>query len=281
MWWIATVTASAVKHFGPVSIIALAMPFQALFVVTAMIIKANMTRIIPTAAISASFTIIPGKRPLFYPRRLHLAAHTEPAKYKDYNYASTQGRYQRGTSLDDMEQRNLQWGNSYRIGRGMVSAGIDRQEQRLVSHDDYASDRYKRINTGYYLTGQQAFNDVTLEAALRGDDNNQFGWNTTRQTAVGWTFTPGYRATLSYATAFQAPTLGQMYGQQRLYIVASPDLKAEKSKQWEVGLEGLTGPVDWRLSAYQNKIDNLIDYFYNGSTFRALITIYNRQQSVA
>ena len=72
-----------------------------------------------------------------------------------------------------------------------------------------------------------------------------------------------------------------MYGQQRLYIVASPDLKAEKSKQWEVGLEGLTGPVDWRLSAYQNKIDNLIDYFYNGSTFRALITIYNRQQSVA
>lgn len=198
-------------------------------------------------------------------------------KYKDYNYASTQGRYQRGTSLDDMEQRNLQWGNSYRIGRGMVSAGIDRQEQRLVSHDDYASDRYKRINTGYYLTGQQAFNDVTLEAALRGDDNNQFGWNTTWQTAVGWTFTPGYRATLSYATAFQAPTLGQMYGQQRLYIVASPDLKAEKSKQWEVGLEGLTGPVDWRLSAYQNKIDNLIDYFYNGSTFQG--AYYNIQSA--
>lgn len=181
-------------------------------------------------------------------------------KYKDYNYASTQGLYHSGTTLDDMEQRNLQWGNSYRIGQGMISAGIDRQEQRLVSRDDYASDRYKRTNTGYYLTGQQQFDNLTLEAALRGDDNNQFGWNTTWQTAAAWEFIPDYRATLSYATAFEAPTLGQMYGQQRQYVVASPDLEAEKSKQWEIGLEGLTGPVDWRLSAYQNKIAHLIDY---------------------
>lgn len=181
-------------------------------------------------------------------------------KYKDYNYASTQGLYHSGTTLDDLEQRNLQWGNSYRIGQGMISAGIDRQEQRLVSRSDNTSDRYKRTNTGYYLTGQQRFSDVTLEAALRGDDNDQFGWNTTWQTAAAWEFIPDYRVTLSYATAFEAPTLGQMYGQQRLYVSASPNLDAEKSKQWEMGLEGLTGPVDWRLSAYQNKIDNLIDY---------------------
>ena len=188
-------------------------------------------------------------------------------KYKEYNYVSTQGLYHSGTTLDNMEQRNLQWGNSYRIGEGLVSAGIDRQEQRLVSRDDYASDRYKRTNTGYYLTGQQQFNPITLEAALRGDDNSQFGWNTTWQTAAAWEFVPGYRATLSYATAFQAPTLGQMYGQKRLYISPSPDLEAEKSKQWEIGLEGLTGPVDWRLSAYQNKIDNLIDYYSDPVTY--------------
>lgn len=198
-------------------------------------------------------------------------------KYKDYNYASTQGLYHSGTTLDDMEQRNLQWGNSYRIGQGTISAGLDWQEQRLVSRDDYASDRYKRTNTGYYLTGQQQINKVTLEAALRGDDNNQFSWNTTWQSAAAWEFIPDYRATLSYATAFQAPTLGQMYGQQRLYISASPELDAEKSKQWEIGLEGLTGPVDWRLSAYQNKIDNLIDYYYDDATFQG--RYYNIQSA--
>ena len=42
-------------------------------------------------------------------------------------------------------------------------------------------------------------------------------------------------------------------------------MKPEESKQWEAGLEGLTGPVDWRLSTYRYKIQNLIDY--NNNTY--------------
>lgn len=37
------------------------------------------------------------------------------------------------------------------------------------------------------------------------------------------------------------------------------DLKPEESKQWETGIEGLSGPVTWRISGYRNDIDNLID----------------------
>ncbi|BDD53745.1 hypothetical protein PDTA9759_52320 [Phytobacter diazotrophicus] len=44
-------------------------------------------------------------------------------------------------------------------------------------------------------------------------------------------------------------------------------MKPEESKQWEAGLEGLTGPLDWRLSTYRYEINNLIDYdnsaYYN------------------
>lgn len=198
-------------------------------------------------------------------------------KYKDYNYASTLGLYQSGTTLDDMEQRNLQWGNTYRIGQGTLSAGVDWQQQKLTSSDAYASNSYTRDNTGFYLTGQQQVGQVTLEGAARGDDNNQFGWNGTWQAAAGWEFIPAYRVTLSYSTGFQAPTLGQMYGQQRLYIASNPDLKAERSEQWEVGLEGLSGPLDWRLSAYQNKINDLIDYGYDEATFQG--SYYNVQSA--
>lgn len=189
-------------------------------------------------------------------------------KYKDYNYSSTQGLYQAGTTLDDMTQKNVQWGNSFVVGDGTVSAGIDWQQQKLTSLDTYNSNDYKRDNTGYYLTAQQKVDTVTLEGALRGDDNEQFGWNGTWQTAVGWEFVPDYQVTISYGTGFQAPTLGQMYGQSRLYIAPNPNLKAEKSDQFEVGLQGLTGPVNWRLSAYQNKIKNLINYYSpdNGMT---------------
>ena len=188
-------------------------------------------------------------------------------KYKDYNYSSTQGLYQAGTTLDDMTQKNVQWGNSFIVGKGTVSAGIDWQQQKLTSVDTYNSNDYKRDNTGYYLTAQQKVDTVTLEGALRGDDNEQFGWNGTWQTAVGWEFVPDYQVTISYGTGFQAPTLGQMYGQSRLYITPNPNLEAEKSGQFE-GLQGLTGPVNWRLAAYQNKIKNLIDYYSpdNGMT---------------
>jgi vitamin B12 transporter len=182
-------------------------------------------------------------------------------KYKDYNYSGAQGMYSTGMSLDDMTQKNIQWGNSLAVGYGTVSAGIDWQQQKLTSEDLFNSNDYKRDNTGYYLTAQQKLDTVTLEGSVRGDDNEQFGWNGTWQTAAGWEFVPDYQVTISYGTGFQAPTLGQMYGQSRLYITPNPDLKAEKSGQVEVGLQGLTGPVNWRLAAYQNKIKDLIDYY--------------------
>ena len=198
-------------------------------------------------------------------------------KYKDYNYSSTQGLYQAGTTLDDMTQKNVQWGNSFIVGKGTVSAGIDWQQQKLTSVDTYNSNDYKRDNTGYYLTAQQKVDTVTLEGALRGDDNEQFGWNGTWQTAVGWEFVPDYQVTISYGTGFQAPTLGQMYGQSRLYITPNPNLEAEKSGQFEVGLQGLTGPVNWRLAAYQNKIKNLIDYYSPGNGMTGVY--YNTQSA--
>ena len=50
-------------------------------------------------------------------------------KYKTLNYLSTEGRYADSNSLDDMEQRNVQWGNTLALGHGMVSAGLDWKQQ--------------------------------------------------------------------------------------------------------------------------------------------------------
>lgn len=85
-------------------------------------------------------------------------------KVKDYNYSSIYGRYNDGTTLDRMTQRNLQWGNNVIVGHGSVSAGVDWQQQRLTSSDTVISDTYKRDNTGLYLTGQQRLAMMTLEA---------------------------------------------------------------------------------------------------------------------
>lgn len=197
-------------------------------------------------------------------------------KYKTLNYLSTEGRYADSNSLDDMEQRNVQWGNTLALGQGMVSAGLDWKQQKLVStglgYDSVtylpyrARDNYKQDNTGAYVTAQRQFDTVTVEGAIRGDDNEDFGTHGTWQTAIAWEFIPEYRLGVSYGTAFQAPTLGQLYGQRRFGIASNEHLKPEESKQWEASLEATSGPLHWRLAAYHNKTSNLIDYYYNSST---------------
>lgn len=189
-------------------------------------------------------------------------------KYKDYNFSSQYGRYGVATTLDNMDQRNVQWGNTYSFESGTLSAGVDWQQQRLTSSNQTISDTYKQDNTGLYFSGQQQFDNLTLEASGRADKDEQFGWHETWQTAAGWEFIPDYRATVSYGTGFLAPSLGQQYGSQRFKIVSNRDLKPEESRQWETGLEGLTGPLNWRLSAYHYKIENLIDYYSDPNTHK-------------
>lgn len=188
---------------------------------------------------------------------------------KNYNYSSDLGRYAGDATLDNMEQRYIQWGNNVEVGHGAISAGIDWKQEKLKSKSTSLSDSYKRDTTGLYLTGQQQIDTVTLEVSGREDHDEQFGWHGTWQTAAGWEFVDGYRAILSYGTGFLAPSLGQQYGATRFAssfgpgISANPNLKPEESKQWEVGLEGLTGLLDWRLSAYRYEIQNLISYKNN------------------
>lgn len=185
---------------------------------------------------------------------------------KDYNYSNDLGRYAGDASLDNMEQRYIQWGNSVEVGHGAVSGGADWKQEKLTSSSTTKADTYKRDTTGLYLTGQQQIDSVTLEASGREDHDEQFGWHGTWQTATGWEFVDGYRATLSYGTGFLTPSLGQQYGATRFAssygpgIAANPNLKPEESRQWEAGIDGLTGPLDWRLSAYHYKVQNLIDY---------------------
>ncbi|MBI3309790.1 MAG: TonB-dependent receptor [Serratia liquefaciens] len=164
-------------------------------------------------------------------------------------------------TLDDSTQYNVQWGNTFQVANGNISTGVDWQDQKIEPGTAYITDSKSQRNTGLYLTAQQQIDDFTLEGAVRGDDNSQFGWHGTWQTSAAWEFVEGYRAIASYGTAFKAPNLGQQYGS----FGGNADLKPEESKQWEGGFEGLTGPVTWRVTGYRNDIDNLISYASSGS----------------
>ncbi|GKW09022.1 TonB-dependent vitamin B12 receptor BtuB [Pectobacterium carotovorum] len=173
---------------------------------------------------------------------------------KDYDYDSQKGAYESGATLVDSQQYNAQWGNSLQVGTGAVSAGVDWQEQVIKPDSTNVNREESQHNTGIYLTGLQRFSSVVLEGSVRGDDQSEFGWHNTWQTGASWEFIDGYRLIASYGTAFKAPNMGQLYGRSG----SNRALQPEESKQWEGGIEGLTGPVTWRVSGYRNDIDNLI-----------------------
>jgi len=176
---------------------------------------------------------------------------------KDYNYDPKYGPYSASATLDDSDQYNLQWGNTFQVGQGTVSAGADWQKLSTQPGTNYITDGYTQRNTGVYVTAQQKVSDFTLEGAVRNDDNSEFGSHGTWQSSAAWEFIDGYRFIASYGTAFKAPNFGQLYGS----FGGNPDLKPEESKEWEGALEGLTGPLSWRLSAYRNDIDQMISYY--------------------
>ncbi|KFD25219.1 outer membrane vitamin B12 receptor [Yokenella regensburgei ATCC 49455] len=203
-------------------------------------------------------------------------------RIKDYNYNDAAGPYASPATLDDMEQYYLQWGHNVVVGHGMVSAGVDWKREKLTTTGEtfdlnpvFSSQSYSRDNTGLYMVGVQQLQDVTLELSGREDHDEQFGWHGTWQTAAGWQFAENYQTTLSYGTAFLAPSLGQQYGATRFNIASNPNLKPEESRQWEIGLEGLTGPLDWKVSAYYNQITNLIDYQMGGGDMGMSGVYYN------
>ncbi|HHR5883380.1 TPA: TonB-dependent vitamin B12 receptor BtuB [Providencia alcalifaciens] len=186
---------------------------------------------------------------------------------KDYNYDPRYGQYGKFSNLDESKQYNLQWGNNYQLEKGNISAGIDYQRQSIEpSSYTMISQKQTLNNTGVYLTGQYALIDtVVAEAAVRSDHHSEFDWHTTWQSGLSWEFYEGYKLVGSYATAYKAPNLSQLYAYSTSdwgTTKGNPNLKPEESKQWEIGVEGKTGPLFWQLNTYHNDINNLIDYKY-------------------
>lgn len=158
-------------------------------------------------------------------------------------------------SHDEYNQRTLQWMNNYQVGYGQIGAGIDWNRNQAM----YSNQAKSRDNTGVYLTTQQRIGDWTLEGAVRQDHNQDYGNNFTWQSAVGWQFIDSTQAVLSYGTAFKAPTLSQLYGSGT--IDSNPELKAESSRNLELAFSGQLQALNWRVSTYRNKVDNLITYY--------------------
>ena len=136
----------------------------------------------------------------------------------------------------------------------LLTLGVDWLHDRVDSDTDYDSTR--RGNRAAFAQYQGTFGSNDVQLALRRDDNDQFGGETTGTAAWGLNFADGWRITASYGTAFKAPTFNELY----YPFFSNPALRPESSKTYEVGLAWRGKTTRVRLDAFNTDVKDLIAY---------------------
>lgn len=164
------------------------------------------------------------------------------------NYAS--GKISHDKALT--KQFQATWQNDLTLPVGTLVLAYDRLQQRVDARTEYAVN--SRGNNGWLGSYLADIGNHSVRASLRLDDNTQYSKHTTGGASYGYRFTPRWRASASYGTAFKAPDFAQLYYPQS----GNPDLKPETSRNIEVALRFESANLRGGLVAFHNQIDNLI-----------------------
>ena len=171
---------------------------------------------------------------------------------EDWNKAAGRGTASNTTTATTRLDGLVQYSYSE---QGYALAGMDWQQDRLLARTTGLS-APSRDNTGVFTSLHHTWSPLTLELTGRIDENEQYGTNGTWQSALSLALTAQHKATLSYGTAFRAPTFNDLYSSWG----GNTDLQPEKSQNWELGFSGDYDVLDWQLNLYRNNINNLIVY---------------------
>nr|WP_298415708.1 TonB-dependent receptor [uncultured Halomonas sp.] len=165
------------------------------------------------------------------------------------------------TKRDEVGLQNLFYQEN-----GVTTLGVDYRHESVDfsnrADQDYEKD--SRENVGVYGLVERNYGPHQLSGSLRYDDDSLFDDETTGSLGYGYRLTPNQRLGASYATAYKAPSLSDLYGT----FDPNPDLDAETSKNVEAFWEYRQDNFDTRITAFENRIDDLIVYtggFLDGS----------------
>jgi vitamin B12 transporter len=136
----------------------------------------------------------------------------------------------------------------------LLTLGADWLRDRVSSDTVY--DRVRRGNRAVFAQYQTTFGANSLQLALRNDDNDQFGSETTGTAAWGLSFAKDWRVTASYGTGFKAPTFNELY----FPFSSNPALRPEASKTFEAGIAWRREATGIRLDVFNTSADDLIAF---------------------
>ncbi len=166
-------------------------------------------------------------------------------------------------------QNQYLWQNDIATPVGMVTAGLERLEQKVNSPTPYTVTS-RNIDSAFVgLNGDSGPHSWQFNA--RHDRNSQFGSGDTWFAGYGYRITQNWRVNVSHGTSFVAPSFNQLYFPDTGYGGGNPNLKPEEGKNSEIGITWSQGGHTVKLVGYDNRITNLISGWPPENTGRARI----------
>jgi len=160
-------------------------------------------------------------------------------------------------------QDQFVWQHDVRLPLGSLMAAYENLHQKVLSQG--AFDTARSVNSA--LLGWTAgLGDHKLQFNARHDENSQYGGKTTGYAGYGYQILPGLRFTGSIGSAFRAPTFNELYYPG----FGNPDLRPENAYNKEIGLQWERGGSFVSLTAFRNRISDMIVTFRNPVTGRSL-----------
>lgn len=158
------------------------------------------------------------------------------------------------------DQDQALWQNTFRFEGQTVIAGLEYLGQKVDATTAYEAN--KRTVRSAFAGYVGEFGAHSLEASLRRDDNSQFGSPTTGSVGYGYLAAKGAKLRAVYGEGFHAPSFNDLYYPG----FGNPDLKPERSKSAEIGLQLEGGAQRFSATAFDNRIEDLIVFFFDPDT---------------
>lgn len=124
-----------------------------------------------------------------------------------------------------------------------------------------------RHNKAGYLQGQFDWKKVLfLTAGFRVDGNSTFGTEVTPRVSAAW-IVPylGTKLRSGYGEGIKEPSFIENFGDGSQFVIGNPDLRPERIRSWEVGLDQplFQGLVDFSVTYFHNHFEDLIAFIFS------------------
>lgn len=194
-----------------------------------------------------------------------LQATFEIAQYKDESET-----FGSNSSIFDTKRSAAESQLDYTFSTNQVlSAGLEYYNDEVESTSGFTEE--SRYNRAYFLQYQGEIDLISVSGSFRSDDNESFGRNNTRSFSLGYNIAKDTLVSVSYGSAFKAPTFNDLYypplafsysfgGDNYTYAYSgNPDVKPEESESYEIMIRSTWKDIKWTASYYETDIENLIE----------------------